>query len=90
MNLGTVIHMDGHMGWTGATESDIKWNAITADTVDQWAKDKVPGFAGDWYKFYNSNNKDDNGVIERVYQKGGLCLFDLGIGLNARCDRNDA
>ncbi|KAF5318840.1 hypothetical protein D9619_010766 [Psilocybe cf. subviscida] len=89
LNLGTVIHMDGHMGWTGATESDIKWNAITADTVDQWAKDKVPGFAGDWYKFYNSNNKDDNGVIERVYQKGttlNYCFIPESYASNGKCE----
>jgi hypothetical protein len=89
LNLGTIIHMKGHMGWTDATESKIKWNPIAANMVDQWAKDKVPGIAGDWHKYYDSNIKDDNGIIERVYQKGtttNFCFIPEGYGSNGKCE----
>ncbi|KZS87300.1 hypothetical protein SISNIDRAFT_471056 [Sistotremastrum niveocremeum HHB9708] len=68
LKIGRILK--GHLGWSTANDSDIKWTACSADEVDGEIKKKVGDAKGQWYKYAKYDKKDDDHGLFRVWMSG--------------------
>jgi hypothetical protein len=89
--FGADYKLDGKLGRTDASESDVKWNAIDPSQVLQNVRNKVNGQTGQWYGYYHHSLIDspDNKGIWHVWQKGtttNWLFIPEGYNANGKCE----